>query len=146
MKRGTILFSVIGFVLLIQLFRINKTNPAIIPAQDFATLVNMPVDKLAILKAACYDCHSNESIFPWYADLAPLSWRVSDHIKNARSHLNFSEWGTYSARRQQHRLEDIQDAFSNNWMPLWDYKLAHKASRLSAQQRTEMAGWFKTLE
>lgn len=106
----------------------------------------MPADKLAILKAACYDCHSNESIYPWYANLAPISWRVSDHIKEARHELNFSAWGSYSIRKQQHKLEDIQDAFSNNWMPLWDYKLAHSSSRLSAQQRTDMAEWFKTLE
>lgn len=131
---------------MMQLFRISKTNPAVIPAQDLATRVNMPADKLAILKAACYDCHSNESIYPWYTDLAPLSWRVSDHIKEGRSHLNFSEWGVYSVRKQQHRLEDIQDAFSNNWMPLWDYKLLHQASHLSVQQRTDMAEYFKTLE
>lgn len=132
--------------MLMQLFRINKKNPATIPVLDFATQVKMPADKLAILKAACYDCHSNESIYPWYADLAPLSWRVSDHIKEARNELNFSAWGSYSNRKQQHKLEDIQDAFNTNSMPLWEYKLAHSSSRLSAQQRTDMADWFKTLE
>lgn len=146
MKASSILFSVIGLILLSQLFRINTENPATIPDQNFASISQIPAGKLSILRNACYDCHSNESKYPWYAAIAPLSWRVSAHIKDGRQHLNFSEWGSYSARKKQHRIEDIEDAFSNGWMPLWDYKIAHKSARLTVEQRTEMASWFKSLE
>lgn len=145
MKKGGFVVATAGFLLFMQLFRITKINPPVIAANDFASQVKVPPEQLKVLRQACYDCHSNETRYPWYTDIAPFSWRVSDHIKDARTHLNFSEWGTYTDRKKAHRLSDIQDAFSNGWMPLWDYKLAHKEARLSPQQRTEMANWLQTL-
>lgn len=143
MKRGTFLLSFIAFLLMMQFFRINQTNPAPSPSTDFASLSQIPPDKLAILKGACYDCHSNETRYPWYSQIAPISWRLSGHIKEGRKELNFSEWGTYSARKQEHRLEDIEEAFRTGSMPTWDYKLAHAGGRLSLSQRKEMEEWFK---
>src|SRR6185436_12929985 len=87
--------------LALQLVPVERTNPPLkAPLQAPA-----PVD--AILRRACYDCHSNESRWPWYGYVAPVSWLVADDVKQGRKHLNFSDWNEYSAKKREHKLEEI---------------------------------------
>ena len=81
------LLILLGILLLIQLIRIDKTNPPIDPAVDFEPVVKPPDDVMVLLKSACYDCHSNETRYPWYSNVAPVSWWLKHHINEAREHL-----------------------------------------------------------
>ncbi len=90
---------------------------------------------------ACYDCHSNETHWPAYASVAPISWLVQSDVQSGRAHLNFSEW-----QDPQHHADDAADEVRKGDMPQWNYTLLHAAARLSAADRTRLAeGLEKTV-
>ena len=98
-----------------------------------------------LLKKACYDCHSNQVEFPWYAKVAPASWLLARDIKNGKEHLNFSEWEAYSKRNKIGRLETIQEEVTSGAMPLKIYTLMHKEARLNADQTEAIKAWTDEL-
>ena len=100
-----ILYGLIIILIIIQFFRIDKTNPVVNSADDFIELTNPPKEIATILVSSCYDCHSNESTYPWYSNVAPVSWWVKHHINEAREELNFSKWSTYNTKKKDHKLE-----------------------------------------
>ncbi len=94
-----------------------------------------------ILRNACYDCHSNNTDYPWYSNIQPIGWYLANHITKAKEDLNFSEFGGYSTRRQKSKLDAIGDEISNNGMPLPSYRLLHKNARLSENEKTLLINW-----
>jgi hypothetical protein len=100
-----------------------------------------PSEVLAILRHACYDCHSNETVWPWYARVAPISWMIAEHVHEGRASLNFSRWPLYSASKRQHLGSDIVEAMRQDEMPLTSYLLLHPAARLSADDRQRIIAW-----
>lgn len=143
MKKKIIL-GVVALFLLIQLFQIDTDNPPIDSSLDFITVTNPPEQIRTILKTACYDCHSNETKYPWYSRIAPVSWWIRDHIDEARDELNFSEWGTYDLKRSNHKLEEMGEKVEEDEMPLTSYTLAHSESRLTEDQREALINWAKS--
>ena len=134
----------IGFIALlviIQFIRIDKTNPAVVIENDFIVQTNPPEHIQTILKTSCYDCHSNESTYPWYTNVAPISWWVKQHINEAREELNFSEWGTFNAKRQKHKLEECFEMIQEGEMPLPSYLIVHSEAKLTT--KNELVAWFK---
>ncbi|AMM52854.1 cytochrome C [Rufibacter sp. DG15C] len=145
MKTKTkILWAIVGLLVLIQFIRIDKTNPPADPAQDFITLKNPPQEVAHILKASCYDCHSNHTTYPWYTNVAPVSWWVKRHINEGRDELNFSEWGNYTAKRAAHKLDESYELVAEGEMPLSSYTLIHANARLSEPQKQQLLAWLKT--
>jgi hypothetical protein len=122
---------------LMQLVPTAQTNP--VPAGEIAA----PPAIGAILERACYDCHSNQTRWPWYARVAPVSWMVADHVAAGRRQVNFSEWGQYYARTRRHKLEWMARALRNEQMPPWYYRAIHPEARLSAGDRAVLAGWIE---
>jgi hypothetical protein len=122
-------------ILLMQAFRIDKTNP---PPQGeiSADLAVRP-----ILQRACYNCHSNQTVWPWYSNLAPASWLLASDVKGGRSHVNFSEWKAYSRTDQSHKLAAISDEVRNGEMPPWYYTLVHTEARLSPAEQNNVGNW-----
>ena len=96
----------LGFVGL-QFMRPERTNPPINESETLESTVEVSNDVQEILKRSCDDCHSNKTVYPWYSNIAPISWSVVDHIRVGRAELNFSKWGTYSKSRQERKLEEI---------------------------------------
>lgn len=144
MKKKIGIGILILFVL-IQLVRIDKTNPEVIQENDFITITN-PLEAIAhTLKAACYDCHSNESKYPWYSNVAPVSWWVKDHIIEGREELNFSEWGTFSDKRKTKKIKEVLEEVEEGEMPLPPYLITHSDAKLTKAQTTELLDWFKYL-
>jgi hypothetical protein len=89
---------------------------------------------------ACFDCHSNETVWPWYANIAPFSWRLQNHVDEGRAKLNFSEWGT-----GEQEVEHVVGLVREGEMPTWDYRLLHPEARLSdAETSTFLDGLTKT--
>ena len=96
-----------------------------------------------ILKTACYDCHSDQTEYPWYSNLAPASFFLAGHVKDGKRHLNFSEWDTYSAKRKDHKLDELIEEVESGEMPLESYTLIHTAAKLDAAQTEALLNWTK---
>ena len=138
-----ILIGVVLLLVIIQFFRIDKTNPKVVLENDFITISNPPGDIAAILKTSCYDCHSNETTYPWYTNVSPIAWWVKHHINEAREELNFSEWGTFKEKRKKHKLEECIEMVEENEMPLESYLIPHTEAKLTEVQKTELLSWLK---
>ena len=138
-----ILYGLIIVLIIIQFFRIDKTNPVVNAADDFIEITNPPEEIATILVSSCYDCHSNESTYPWYSNIAPVSWWIKDHINEGRDELNFSKWSTYNTKKKDHKLEEMVEEVEEGEMPLKPYPLTHPEAQLDAVQKAELLNWFK---
>ena len=127
--------------LLLQLANPPRSNPPVIPGHDLLATNPPPAKIAALLRAACYDCHSNETKWPWYSRVAPVSWWMADHIRNARKRLNLSEWPHENPERAAKKWNRIGEEVSSGDMPLPSYTWAHPAARLNTGQRQELANW-----
>jgi hypothetical protein len=103
-----------------------------------------PPEVRAILRRACFDCHSNETRWPWYSQVAPLSWMIAAHVHDGRAALNFSYWPLYSASKRQHLRADIAEAVREDEMPLSSYLLLHPAAQLSGEDRQRIISWSES--
>jgi hypothetical protein len=119
-----------------QLFPAQRINPP-----SSAALVG-PRPVVATLRRACFDCHSNETRWPWYSHIAPLSWVIVNHVEEGRRELNFSEWNTYYPNTQRRKLRWMGRALNEEKMPPWYYRLGHPDARLSASDRTLLQRWI----
>lgn len=136
---------VLGAILLVlQFFRIDKTNPAADPAQDYIANTAPPEAVSTAIKAACYDCHSHSTTYPWYTNIQPVAWWIKDHIEEGRQHLNFSVWTTYPPKKAAHKLEECFEVIESKEMPMKSYTWVHGSARLSPEERSAMASWFRT--
>ncbi|BCY28518.1 heme-binding domain-containing protein [Flavobacterium okayamense] len=132
--------------IVIQFFQIDKTNPPVDENQDFLKIHNPSPELAAKIKASCYDCHSNESSYPWYTNIQPVGWWVKNHIEEGKHHLNFSEFGTYSAKRQSHKMEECYELIEEDEMPLKSYTIAHKDAILDDATKEQLIAYFKEME
>ena len=134
MKR-TLLIILFVFIAMqfIQTEKINKQTPKELE-------IKAPEHIMTMFKNACYDCHSNEVKWPWYANIAPFSWIIDDHVNNGRSALNLSEWENYSEKEKKKQLKEIfRTAYAS--MPLADYIKFHEEADLTREQRTMIRDW-----
>jgi hypothetical protein len=137
-----ILIGLLVILGVIQLFRIDKTNPESDPAIDFIAMTNPTSEVADMIKASCYDCHSNEVAYPWYTNVAPVSWWVKKHINEGREELNFSEWGDYKEDKRTHKLEEVYEEVQEREMPLKSYLIIHSEARLDDAQIKKMTDWL----
>lgn len=146
LKRKHIL-PILGVILiLIQFIRIDKTNPPIDPKMDFIATMNPPQAVKEKMKAACYDCHGHTTKYPWYTNIAPVSWWIKGHINNGRKHLNFSTWNDYPKGKQEHKIEESIEMLENKWMPLGTYTWLHPEAKMTDAERQSMVTYFKSLK
>ncbi|MFT5878108.1 MAG: hypothetical protein ACJA2N_000093 [Salibacteraceae bacterium] len=140
---------IIGFVLvfgLLQFFTVNHENPEIMAGADFIELTNTPTEVSEILVTSCYDCHSNQTVYPWYSSIAPVSWWINDHVEEARDELNFSEWGSFTSKRKTKKLKEIIEEVEEGEMPLSNYTLMHSSTKLNETQKEQLLNWVKYLQ
>lgn len=137
MKKRTKWVGVIIIVLLvaIQFWPIDRTNPPV------RSDIQAPPEVKQVFRSACYDCHSNESRWPWYGYVAPVSWLLASDISEARGHLNFSEWGTIPAGDRPATAKHIWKEVSDGDMPLLMYRIMHSDARLSEAQKNVIRDW-----
>lgn len=125
---------VLAGLIISQAFRIDKSNPPV-----RTELANIAVSPL--LHKACYDCHSNQTVWPWYSNVAPVSWLLASDVSEGRRELNFSEWGSYTSEKQLHKLQAIAEKMQAGDMPPWYYSIIHADARLEPEQREEIRNW-----
>jgi hypothetical protein len=141
--KRNLLIVVFTIFALIQLKSIDKSPIEIIPESDFFILENAPKEVAELMQASCYDCHSNLTTYPWYSNIAPVSWWLKGHIDNGRGKLNFSEWDNYTPEQGDTLKVKSADMIEKKWMPILTYKIIHKESRLSDEQRALLIDWLK---
>ncbi|SFC49081.1 Haem-binding domain-containing protein [Flagellimonas taeanensis] len=94
-----------------------------------------------ILRSACYDCHSANTEYPWYNNVAPVSYWLADHIKDGKKHLNFSDWENYTVEKKDHKLEEVVEEVKKGEMPLKEYTWTHGDARLTQDQIIALVTW-----
>ncbi len=130
----------------IQFIPTERNISSEVPETDFIKMYNPPEKVVNILQTACYDCHSNNTAYPWYNKVQPVSWFLEGHINEAKEHLNFSEFGQLSDRKKRSRLKSIAGQIKDDEMPLFSYKLLHKEARLDSASTTLMIEYMENLE
>jgi hypothetical protein len=143
MKRSAILYIILGILIVLQFFQIDRNDPETDPSKDFLAIAQPPAEIEQMIRVSCYDCHSFETAYPWYTYINPVGWWVKNHIHEGREHLNFSEWANYSGEKRAHKLEECYEEVGEGEMPLSSYTLAHGSARLSQDQRDKLVSWFK---
>jgi hypothetical protein len=129
-----ILSLVVAFILA-QLIPVRRRNPPV--TLDIPTSPEVK----AVLKKSCYDCHSNETIWPWYSHVAPVSWLVASDVNEGREKLNFSTWDQYSTKDRAKKLHESWEEVEENKMPPWSYTLVHLDAKLLPEERAALQAW-----
>ena len=138
--------KVTGFVLLagvvgIQAMRPDRANPPTAAEQHLAARMPISLEAAAVLDRSCRDCHSNQTRWPWYTEVAPVSWFVANHVNHGRSHLNYSEWDKYPASKAAHKLEEMCEEARGGNMPLPSYLWIHRGAKLSPADIETLCAW-----
>ena len=121
----------------IQFYPMNV--PADLPVKD-GDAIEASENVQAILERSCFDCHSSHTTFPWYGNIAPVSWFTKDHVKDAREKLNFSNWNSYTDEKKMKYLEKLPKAIKSK-MPMESYLIMHKDAKLSEDDKKAIAEW-----
>ena len=143
LKRILKWFAIVLLVILIgiQFVRPALTNPPVDESQTINSQMQMTPEVASILDRSCRDCHSNKTVWPWYTNVAPVSWWLSNHVNDGRRSLNMSEWGKLDPNRQDRKLRQMCDEVSDGVMPLSSYTPMHPAAKLSDQDKKTLCDW-----
>lgn len=138
-----LILLIIVFLGVAQFFKIDKVNEEVHSSHDFLSVVNPPKTVANLIKNQCYDCHSDETKYPWYSDYAPVSWWLKSNINGAREELNFSKWGLISEKQKTAKLQACYEALEEGEMPVALYILMHDEAQFSDEEALELKEWFK---
>ena len=134
---------VVSALIIIQFFRIDKTNPQVVQAETIEASLSMPPDISEILARSCKDCHTNQTTYLWYSNVQPAAWFLKSHIDEGRRKMNFSVWTTYPPKKQAKKLEEICEQLELKEMPLPSYLWLHGDSVLSESDSIALCDWAK---
>jgi hypothetical protein len=135
--------ALLVIIIAMQFFQPEKNQAQGNHTALFITETNPPEDVKIILQQSCFDCHSNTTVYPWYNNIAPVSYWLADHVKDGKKHLNFSDWKSYSAKKKDHKLEEVIEMVEDGTMPLNEYTWTHEEANLTEAQRNGVIQWAK---
>lgn len=138
--------AIVVLLIVIQFFHPKKNQSTELLATDITKVTTVPSEVNKILEVACNDCHSNNTRYPWYNNIQPVAWWLNKHINNGKRHLNFSEFGTYDAKKANHKLDEIVEVIEKDEMPLGSYTLIHKDAKLNETQKKLLTDWAKSVQ
>jgi hypothetical protein len=142
-KKALLVFTLL--LVAAQFFRPQKNQGAVGGPNDIAVKHAVPAPVKDLLQRACYDCHSNRTHYPWYAEIQPVGWWLAKHVADGKKNLNFSEFGSYPLKRAATRLEQISEDVSEKAMPLPSYTWGHPEARLSMEEIKLLTDWAESL-
>jgi len=125
----------------IQLIRPAPNQNGQVTPADVSYTLSITDSVQLVLINSCYDCHSNNTRYPWYINVQPMGWIMARHVKEGKENLNFNEFGTYSKRKQANKLRSIATSIKEGTMPINSYNLMHKDARLSEQNKNLIIDW-----
>jgi hypothetical protein len=140
-----ILIGLLIILVLIQFIRPARNQSSAQSPNDIIAHYIVPGDVQAVLQRACNDCHSNNTTYPWYANVQPFGWWLQNHIDEGKQHLNFSEFGTYNKKKQAHKMEEVSEMVEDDEMPLASYTWIHHDAKLSKEDKDLLLSWSKSL-
>ena len=145
------IFKIILLILLIvfvgiQFIPTKRNQSESVPDTDFMVVNNVPQNIYNSLQTSCYDCHSNNTSYPWDNKVQPVAWFLENHIEEGKAELNFSEWDSYSNRRKISKLKSIVSQIKENKMPLSSYTMIHKDALLDDIQKKEIIDWINNIK
>lgn len=140
-----IMIALLAIFLVIQFFKPTRNQSTAQTGNELTAKYTVPDSVLTILKRSCYDCHSNHTEYPWYANYQPIAWWLDHHIKEGKRELNFSEFGTYAPKKADHKLEEVVEMIEKKEMPLDSYIWMHEGAKLSASDAKLLMDWAKAL-
>lgn len=141
-----VLIALLVVLVVIQFIRPEKNQAAGPSPNDISTKYAVPANVQTVLKRSCFDCHSNNTVYPWYDNIQPVSWWLNHHVEEGKGELNFSEFASYSPKRAKHKLEEIGESVTEGWMPLDSYLWIHHDAKLSPEEAKLIADWAGGLE
>jgi hypothetical protein len=139
-----ILIGLAILVILIQFFRPSK-NLSDDTSKDISTLYNVPDDVKVILQRACNDCHSNKTVYPWYAEVQPVEWWLNDHIVDGKRHFNLNNFTSLKVAVQKKKMEECMEQIKKNEMPLDSYTWINKDAILSEADKKTINTWCSSI-
>ena len=132
---------IVVLLVVIQFVPIKTPSNNVNISNDLVSVEKLDGDVSVILKTSCYDCHSNQTPYPWYSHVAPVSWLVANDVKEGRAKLNFSDWKLNNKRRKIRQLEDIKEQVQQGEMPMGIYTVIHKKAKLTESQKQLLVKW-----
>lgn len=123
----------------------SMANPRVDEAKTLYAVEQVPPEVRSILDRSCNDCHSSRTAWPWYAQIAPVSWFLADHVKDGRREMNVDEWGDYTFRRRARKLQETCEQVEQHEMPIKSYLRLHRDATLSDADRKALCDWSKAL-
>lgn len=142
---GKILAGVVVGLVFIQFFRPEKNIASGVQTNNIAAEYTTPEEVQTVLVRSCNDCHSNNTVYPWYNNIQPVAWWLNHHVQEGKQHLNFDEFAAYSLRKQYHKLEELDEMIAEGEMPLFSYTLTHRGAILNDAQKQVLIGWTKKI-
>jgi hypothetical protein len=139
-----ILLALLVVFVIIQFIRPERNEGQADTPQDITHYVQVPGNVMNTLKASCYDCHSNRTNYPWYANVNPVGWWLNHHIEEGKDELNFSDFAQYDKKTMDHKLEELAEEVEEGHMPIPAYTFLHTDARLTEQQVNQLVEWVKT--
>jgi cytochrome c553 len=138
-----IAYTLIAALVIIQFFHPAKNinAAASATANDISGVFAVPENVQSILKTSCYDCHSNNTYYPWYNNIQPVAWWLNHHVEEGKREINFNEFASYQIRRQYKKMEEIIDQVKEDEMPLSSYTIIHKDAKLNPDQKLALSSW-----
>ena len=143
-----LLFLLLVIIVIIQFIHPEKniSSPGVLLTNDISKVYSVPDSVNHILQKSCYDCHSNNTTYPWYSKIQPVAWWLNNHIVEGKREVNFSEFSTYRIGRQYKKMDEIIKQVKEDEMPLSSYTLIHRNAVLTADQKLAVANWAASIK
>lgn len=143
--RKKIWFGLLMLVLIMQLLQPIKNTSEGVSKNDISKVYAIPVNVQNVLTEKCYDCHSNNTRYPWYIHIQPIGWWMASHIKDAKDHLNFSEFKTYNEKKASRKLAKLAEEVTEGEMPLKSYVWLHSEAKVTPAEIKAINDWVNSL-
>ncbi len=136
--KSILIIALAAFVIM-QFIRPDKNEAGYESVKTFETETNVNGELAVLFKTQCYDCHSNQTVYPWYSEIAPASYWLRDHINDGKKHFNVSAWDSYSAKKKDHKLDELIEMVEDGEMPLDSYTWIH--GDITNEQKESLINW-----
>ncbi len=140
-----ILVGLLLLMVVMQLLQPTKNVSEGISTNDISKTYAVPADVQNVFEKKCYDCHSNNTHYPWYIHIQPIGWWMASHIKDAKDHLNFSEFKKYDEKKAHHKLEELSEEITEGSMPLKSYVWLHAEAKVTPEENKKINDWVQSL-
>ncbi|PTT19398.1 cytochrome C [Chryseobacterium sp. HMWF028] len=137
---------IVLFLIVIQFFDTDKNIAAVTSKNAIEKHYRVPAHVQELLKASCYDCHSNTTVYPWYNNIQPVKWWLQDHVNSGKRHFNFDEFNSYSKEKKLKKLDEVVETIKNGEMPLASYTIIHQNAKLSDTEKSAIEQWVKDVK